>query len=147
MPRFTGQVYDVDFIARSGWCQVLVRGQNDTLVTRTADEGLICLALAGLLMRSPRTIVHYEGDDPKWLTGVQVETDARADHDVVAKLAQGIDSPYCRAEIRGPGGSVPVHVLDPRLRSIATEALAHPHVRFEYDAVDGVLQRAKLNQG
>ena len=73
MGQFTGEVYDIDYISGNGWCQILMRNddepQNVVVVT---DKHQIQTILETAMLMKLMAEVAFEDKEPHYITRAKV---------------------------------------------------------------------------
>jgi hypothetical protein len=72
---FKGRVDDLDFIAKVGWCQVILRNGNEELVATTSEPRMQTLLELAFITGKSAEISYNEGS-PKVLARVKVNREA-----------------------------------------------------------------------
>lgn len=75
MGTFSGFVGDLDFIANSDWCQVIIRSDNDQLVAVTKEHRMQTLLELAFATRKYAEVAYDETQQPHVLTRVKVNVE------------------------------------------------------------------------
>jgi hypothetical protein len=144
--KHTGRVYDVDFLDRQEWVQVLMDPSPGSAL-RTRDARLQTLLLVAL-QRSLEVTIRYqpsEGGEPGLITQACVD-DQGGEAGMVKRLAYDSQESRCQAVIVGEGSAdESVSTWDYRAQAILEAAMIRSHRVEGLDSENGVIRRVKIN--
>jgi hypothetical protein len=144
MEEYKGKVYDIDFLARLGWCQVLIKtdGMNLSFVTR--DHRMQSVLETALSVEKEARVSYDEIESGlRVLASASVQLYCGDTAGRVQRLQYASDGLSQLAAVLAP--DTEVYTDDPRLQTILElgARLGRPVQEVQHEA--GRLMRAKIN--
>lgn len=144
--NFAGRVYDLDYLGRQGWTQVLIEstGSHSELVATTQNE-LIQQILETALLNGTEVRVTYRAGNPTELrTAILRSNTACSNRGCVEEVVCDVAEDTCLAKIIGQ--STKVRTKSIRALGILLSAVTKKQAVGELDVDDtGSIMRVKIN--
>ena len=142
MPSITGRVYDIDYLARQDWVQVLIYGLSRGIIVRR-NERLESILLAAML-GSREVTVNYGIQSPDEIDDVSINKIAPTPTDNVETLSLSATG-SCTATILDNGKRITSDATDLRCLLVLCFGIATKSAVTYVDANSGRFSRAKIN--